>query len=133
MSATSRNSYLKIRSRASSIGEYIAGAPPESRKHLRELRSILRKVAPRATEAIKWGYPVFEEKRILFAFGAFRTHLNFMPTPSALKPFAKELARFRTGKGSIQLPYDKPLPKALIRRIAAFRVRELRDKDVKWM
>jgi uncharacterized protein YdhG (YjbR/CyaY superfamily) len=133
MSATSRTSYRKTRSRASSIGEYIAGAPPESRKHLRELRSILRKVAPRATEAIKWGYPVFEEKRILFAFGAFRTHLNFMPTPSALKPFAKELARFRTGKGSIQLPYDKPLPKALIRRIAAFRVRELRDKDVKWM
>ena len=56
-----------------------------------------------------------------------------MPTPSAMKPFAKELAKFKTGKGSIQLSYDQPLPKALLRKIAAFRVRELREKDVKWM
>ena len=56
-----------------------------------------------------------------------------MPTSSAMKPFVKELAGFKTGKGSIQLPYDKPLPKALIRRIAAFRVRELRERDVRWM
>jgi len=97
------------------------------------MRSLLREVAARATEAIKWGYPVFEEKRILFAFGAFKSHLNFMPTPSAMKPFAKELARFKTGKGSIQLPYEQPLPRALLRRIAAFRVRELHEKDVKWM
>jgi uncharacterized protein YdhG (YjbR/CyaY superfamily) len=133
MSATPPSSYRRGRARASSIGEYIAAAPPASRKHLRELRAILRKVAPHATEAIKWGNPVFEEKRILFAFSAFRTHLNFMPTPSAMKPFAKELARLKTGRVSIQLPYDKPLPKALLRRIAALRVRELREKDVKWM
>ena len=50
-----------------------------------------------------------------------------------MKPFAKELTRFKTGKGSIQLPYEQPLPRALIRRIAAFRVRELREKDAKWM
>ena len=90
-------------------------------------------MAPRATEAIKWGSPVFVDGRILFAFAAYRSHLNFMPTPSAMKPFKKELARFKTGKGSIQLPYDQPLPKALIRRIAAFRVKELREKDVRWM
>jgi len=133
MSAAQGRSSRKIRPRPSSVSEYIAAAPPESRRHLRELRAILREVAARATEAIKWGFPVFEEKRILFAFGAFKSHLNFMPTSSAMKPFAKELARFKTGKGSIQLPYERPLPKALIRRIAAFRVRELREKDVKWM
>ena len=115
------------------ISEYIAAAPKEARAHLRALRAILRKSAPHATEAIKWRSPVFVERRILFAFAAFRSHLNFMPTPSAMKPFRKELAGFRTGKGSIQLSYDKPLPKALIRRIAAYRVRELRDKDVRWM
>jgi len=131
--SSARTSYRKPAKRPADIGEYIAAAPPEARKHLRALRSLLRKVAPQATEAIKWGYPVFEEKRILFAIGAFKTHLNFMPTPSAMKPFAKELARFKTGKGSIQLPYDQPFPEPLIRRIAAFRVKELREKDVRWM
>jgi uncharacterized protein YdhG (YjbR/CyaY superfamily) len=50
-----------------------------------------------------------------------------------MKPFTKELAKYATGKGSIQFPYDKALPKALIRKIAAFRVKELREKDVRWM
>ena len=120
------------RIKADTVSGYIAAAPPEARKHLRALRALLAKVAPKATEAIKWGVPVFEEKRILFAFAAYRTHLN-LPTPSAMKPFGKELAGFRTGKGSIQLPYERPLPTALIRRIAAQRARELRENDAKWM
>jgi uncharacterized protein YdhG (YjbR/CyaY superfamily) len=47
--------------------------------------------------------------------------------------FRKELAKYKTGKGSIQFPYDKPLPKALIGKIARLRVKELREKDVRWM
>ena len=121
------------RIKAATVTQYIAAAPPEARKHLRALRAILAKIAPLANEAIKWGVPVFEERRILFAFAAYKTHLNFMPTASAMKHFRKELAGHRTGKGSIQLPYDQPLPGALIRRIAAQRARELRENDVKWM
>ena len=77
--------------------------------------------------------PVFEQGRFLFAYAAFRTHLNFLPTPSATRPFRKEPACFTTRKGSIQLPCNKPLPKALIRKIAAYRLKELRERDVPWM
>jgi Uncharacterized conserved protein len=119
--------------KATTIPEYISASPKEAQKHLRDIYAILKSVAPDAREAIKWGNPMFEEKRILFAFAAYRTHLNFMPTPSALKPFKKDLAKYKTGKGSIQLPYDERLPKALIRRIAMFRSKELREKDVRWM
>jgi uncharacterized protein YdhG (YjbR/CyaY superfamily) len=76
---------------------------------------------------------VFEEKRILFAYSAFKTHLNFMPTRSSLAPFKKELAKYATGRDTIQFPYDKPLPKALIRKIAAYRAKEVREKGAKWM
>ena len=117
----------------STIAGYIDSAPQEAQKKLMELYAILKKAAPEAREAIKWGSPVFEENRILFAFAAFKSHLNFMPTPSAMKPFKKELTKYTTGKGSIQFPYDKPLPKTLIAKIAALRVKELREKDVKWM
>ena len=54
-------------------------------------------------------------------------------TPSVMKAFKKELAKYKTGKGSISFPYDKPLPKALIRKMAELRVKELREKDVRWM
>src|SRR5687767_15610454 len=121
------------KARPTTIAEYIRAAPKDAQKALREMRATLKKAAPRATERLKWGSPAFEEKRILFAFAAFKSHLSFMPTPSAMKPFKKELAKYETGKGSIQFPYGKRLPKALIRKIAARRVKELREKDVRWM
>jgi uncharacterized protein YdhG (YjbR/CyaY superfamily) len=121
------------RIKPANIDEYIAHAPPEAQEKLHQLREILRKVAPKATESIKWGTPVFEENRILFAFKAYKSHINFMPTHASLKPFAKELKGFVTGKDTIQLPYDKPIPKALIRKIALHRAKDVRENDARWM
>lgn len=115
------------------VDEYIAAAPGEAQEKLRELRAILKKVAPDAREAAKWGYPVFEEGRILFSYSAHKSHLNFMPTGPAMEPFKEELAKFKTGRETIQFPYDKPLPKALIRKIASFRAKQVRESDARWM
>lgn len=121
------------KAKPTTVDEYISAAPKEAQPKLRELRALLKKIAPKATERLKWGSPVFEEKRILFAFTAFKSHINFMPTGPAMKPFENELTEFTTGKDTIQFPYDKPLPKALIRKIAAFRLKEVREKDARWM
>ena len=115
------------------VTQYIAAAPKEAQGKLREIRAILKKVVPKASETLKWGQPVFEEKRILFAYSAHKSHLSFTPTHPAMEPFKQELAAYKTGKDSIQFPYDKPLPKALIRKIAAYRVRQAREKDARWM
>jgi len=96
------------------ITEYINIAPTQAQKKLREIYSILKKAAPKATETIKWRSPMFE------GFAAFKSHLNCMPTPSAMKPCKRELANYSTGKGSIQFPYDKPLPKALNLKLLHF-------------
>ena len=117
----------------STITEYIDSAPREAQEKLREIRAILKKAAPDATETIKWGAPVFEEKRILFSFSAFKTHLNFMPTESSLKPFKEELADYKTGKDTVQFPYSKPLPADIILKIAKYRVRDVKENDSLWM
>jgi uncharacterized protein YdhG (YjbR/CyaY superfamily) len=121
------------RTKPTSVTEYVDAAPKEARKHLRDIRALLKKVAPKATETLKWGSPVFEEGRILFSYTAYKSHLNFMPTGPAMDPFREELAAYKTGKDTIQFPYDKPLPKALIRKIAAFRVKQVREGDARWM
>jgi uncharacterized protein YdhG (YjbR/CyaY superfamily) len=115
------------------VTEYINAAPKEAQKALREIRSLLKKVAPKAKEALKWGSPVLEEDRILFAFTAHKSHLNFMPTRSTLVAFKNELAGYTTGKDTIQFPYDKPLPTALIIKIAKYRAKDVRENDAKWM
>ena len=115
------------------VDEYIRAAPDEAQEKLREIRAILKKVAPAATEMLKWGSPVFEEGRILFYYSAHKSHLNFSPTGPAMEPFQEELAKFKTGKDTVQFPYDKPLPKALIRKIATFRAKQVRENDARWM
>lgn len=121
------------KTKPTTVTEYISAAPKRAQKKLREIRAVLKNVAPHATEKLKWGSRAFEEKRILFAFSAFRSHLNFFPTHPAMVPFKKELAEYTTGKDTVPFPYDKPLPKTLIRKIAAYRLKQVRDKDARWM
>jgi uncharacterized protein YdhG (YjbR/CyaY superfamily) len=121
------------KAKPSTVSEYIDSAPEQAQEKLREIRAILKEVAPDAKETLKWGSPVFEEKRILFAYSAFKSHLNFMPTQPAMEPFKDELADYVTRKDTIQFPYDKELPKELIRKIAAFRAQDVRNNDARWM
>ena len=118
--------------RPTSTTEYINAAPKEAQKKLREMRACIREAAPGATESLKWGMPAFSYRRILVTFAAFKHHIGFYPTPSAVRAFAKDLSKFVTAKGSIQFPLEKPLPLSLIRKITAFRVRESIEKDGKW-
>jgi uncharacterized protein YdhG (YjbR/CyaY superfamily) len=115
------------------VTDYIASAPPAAQKNLRQLRALLRSVAPEAREAIKWRVPVMEEERILFSYSAHKSHINFMPTGASLGPFKAELAAYKTGKDTIQLPHDQAIPKALIRRIATHRLRLVREEGALWM
>src|SRR4249919_1996824 len=120
--------------RPSTIEEYIRVAPAAGQAHLRRIHAILAAVAPKAEQTIKWGMPFFIEPRFLFAYSAYKSHLNFAPSEGALLRFTKELQGFRTTKNMLQLPYDQPLPEALIRRIARDRLREVRARkdDAFW-
>lgn len=115
------------------VSEYIAIAPKSAQKKLREMRACLKSVTPKATESLKWSIPAFSYERILYTYAGFKQHIGFYPTPSAVRAFKKELANYKTAKGSIQFPLDKPLPLGLIKKIAKFRQKELKDKDAKWM
>jgi uncharacterized protein YdhG (YjbR/CyaY superfamily) len=114
--------------RPTTIAEYIRSAPPAGQPHLRRLYAILKSVAPEAEEVIKWGNPFFVEPRFLFAFSANKAHLNFAPMASGLEPFRKELEKHRTTPNFLQVPYDQPLPEALIRKIAKRRLRDVRER-----
>jgi uncharacterized protein YdhG (YjbR/CyaY superfamily) len=118
--------------RPETIDQYIAAAPKEAQKKLREMYKCIRAAAPDATESLKWGMPAFSYRRILVTFAAYKHHIGFYPTPSAVKAFANDLSEFKTASASIQFPLEKPLPLALIRTITEFRVRESLEEDMKW-
>ena len=115
--------------RPTTIAEYIEAAAPHSQAHLRKLYAILKSVAPKAEEAIKWGSPFFIEPRFLFAFSAHKMHCNFAPTAEALGAFAHALAGYKTTKHYLQIPYDQPVPEDLIRLIAEYRLQAVRERE----
>jgi uncharacterized protein YdhG (YjbR/CyaY superfamily) len=72
--------------------------------------------------------PTFKLHGNLVHFGAFKTHLGFYPIPSGMDQFQAELAPFKSGKGSVQFPFDQPMPYELITKIVKFRVTENLEK-----
>ncbi|MEN9605020.1 MAG: hypothetical protein RJB39_705 [Candidatus Parcubacteria bacterium] len=110
------------------IAEYITSCPKDTQKKLKELLAILRSAAPNAIEGIKWSMPALSYKRMLFAFALGKYHIGLYPTPSPIRAFKKDLTKYKTSVGAIQFPLDKPLPVALIKKIAKFRVKESLEK-----
>lgn len=121
---------MTARSNAGSIDAYIAGFPAATQEALQAMRALIREAAPEATETISYAMPTFDlNGRHLVHFAGFARHVGFYPVPTGIEAFKAELAAFKTGKGSVQFPLDQPLPVDLIRRIVAFRVRELAGRD----
>jgi uncharacterized protein YdhG (YjbR/CyaY superfamily) len=107
-----------------SIDEYIAGFQPDVQALLKKMRATIRNVAPDAEETISYQMPTFRLHDNLVHFAAFKQHVGFYPTPSGIENFSNELAGYKTSKGAIQFPLDKPIPFNLISEIVKFRVQE---------
>ncbi len=106
------------------IDAYIADFTPEVRAILEEVRATIRRVAPEAQEAIKYAMPTFIYHGNLVHFAAFRHHIGFYPAPTGMEAFSEALSPYKTGKGSVQFPLDRPIPFDLIERITRYRMAE---------
>ncbi len=107
-----------------SIDEYIASFPADVQERLQAVRAVIKAAAPEAEEKISYQMPTFALKGNLVHFAAHKKHIGFYPLPSGLEAFKDELALYEQGKGSVQFPFDKPLPLELIRKIVQARLTE---------
>lgn len=106
------------------INAYIAEFSDETQVILEKIRNTIQQAAPDAKEAIKYGMPTFVLNGNLVHFAAYKNHIGFYPAPSGIDSFIDELAVYRTGKGTIQFPINKPIPFDLISKVVKFRVEE---------
>jgi uncharacterized protein YdhG (YjbR/CyaY superfamily) len=111
------------------IDAYIAGFPEDVQALLNKVRATIRKAAPDAEEAIKYGVPTFTLNGNLVHFAAFKNHIGFYPAPSAIQKFRKELSAYESAEGSVRFPLDEPIPYSLIRDVVKFRVLENSTKS----
>ena len=116
---------------AKTVDEYLAGIPEPAHSTLKHVRAVIRSVVPKeTTEVISYGIPMFKYNGMLVGYAAFKNHCSLFPTGSrVLDQFEKELGGYRTSKGTIQFPPDRPLPDALVKKIVKARVKENEEWD----
>jgi len=114
------------------VETYLAALPVDTRRHVEELREVIRAAAPGAVESFGYGMPAFKLDGEPFVwYAGWKQHSSFYPLSRATaRALAAELEGYEiSGKGTIRFRLDEPLPAALVRRIVKARIAELRKKQ----
>lgn len=116
-----------------SVNAYFNAQPEKTKQKLLELKECILKVVPNATELFNYNIPAYtlvedgkREQQVLIA--GYQKHVGFYPHPTTIEKFETELSNYKTGKGAVQFPLDKPLPKELIIKMIKYRVELLNEK-----
>ncbi len=109
-----------------SVEDYLAALPQESRAALEKLRRTIKAVAPGATETISYQMPTFKDQgRFLVSYAAFKDHCSLFPASKAvMEALGEELKPYFSGKGTLRFHADKPIPAALVKKIVNTRIEE---------
>ena len=100
------------------IDAYILEQPEDIQKYLYQMHGILQAALPDAQERLSWSMPTYWNQHNIVHFAGFKKHIGFYPGPQAIEMFEERLKEYKTSKGAIQFPYNKPLPAELITEIA---------------
>ena len=108
------------------IDDYIGQFPKSVQTLLQSMRREIKKAAPKVEETISYDIPTFTVggKKLVW-FAAFKSHIGFYPGAAAVAAFKGELGQYKTAKGSVQFPFDRPLPLEIVRRIVKYRLERL--------
>lgn len=100
------------------IDAYIEAQSEEVQPFLHQIRNALHEALPDAKEKISWRMPTYWNKQNIIHFAAAKKHIGIYPGDEAVVHFADRLSDYKTSKGAIQFPYNKPIPLDFIVEIA---------------
>jgi uncharacterized protein YdhG (YjbR/CyaY superfamily) len=112
------------------IDEYLVALDEPKRSTLQALRQTILAIIPDAEETISYGMPAFRlNGKVIAGFAAFKNHLSYLPhSGSVLRELPDDLSGYKSTDGSLHFPIDKPLPKALVKKLIAKRLGEVQRR-----
>lgn len=112
-----------------SIDEYISIFPVKTQVILEKIRETIKELVPDAEETISYQIPLLKSNgSYLIYFAGWKNHVSLYPVPRGNDSLKKELSKYKGGKGTVQFPFDKPLPISLIKKIVKYRIKENKAK-----
>jgi uncharacterized protein YdhG (YjbR/CyaY superfamily) len=109
------------------VDEYLRGVEEPGRSTLQTLRGTILDIVPDAEQVISYRVPAFRARgETVAGFAAFKNHLSYLPfSGSVLSQLANELDGYAMTKSSLHFPVDRPLPKALVKKLIAVRLAQV--------
>jgi len=111
------------------VAQYMASIPEPARSTLRKIQASIHAAVPGATLCISYGMPMFKHKGMLAGFAAFSKHCSLFPGAAPIQALQDQLKNYRTSKGAIQFPLDKPLPATLVKKLVRVRIAEIESRQ----
>jgi len=104
---------------ATSVDDYIAEFPADVQEVLQQVRQTILAAVPNAGEKISYQIPTItmNDKALLY-FSGWKHHISVYPLPAGDEALTAALAPYRSGKGTLKFPLDKPIPYDVISRLA---------------
>ena len=100
------------------VEDYVAAQPAQVQDILNELRRRVGVTVPGATEAISYGIPAVKvDGKALLYISGWKQHVAVYPVPDGDEALANDMARYRSGKGTLKFKLDEPFPYDLFDRI----------------
>jgi uncharacterized protein YdhG (YjbR/CyaY superfamily) len=117
------------------IADYYAHLSDVQLPHLEQLRELSRAAEPDLVETLHWNNPVYLRDGVrLWMLQAFKQHCSLRFPTGWFGGHRAQVAAagFEAGEGFIKLPYDRPLPVDLIKRLLEYRLSELEAFGSEW-
>jgi uncharacterized protein YdhG (YjbR/CyaY superfamily) len=114
--------------RFASVAAYLRAVPPAPRAALQQLRKTIKAAAPKATEVISYGIPMFKHHCMLMGYAAFKDHCSLFMSTHLTGALKQAVAPYVTSKGTIRFTADQPLPATLVRKLVKARLAQNEHK-----
>lgn len=102
---------------------YFSQFSPTQNARMQELRTLLLKLMPGVTEKLAWAVPNYlYGDDFVVSLVASKGHLGLYPGKEAIAALKDRLAGYDLIKGGIHLPWDQPIPEALVKSIIDFQL-----------
>ena len=114
----------KLSGAPTEVDAYLNALDEPKRSTLQTLRSTILEIVPEAEEVISYRVPAFRLRgKIVAGFAAFNDHLSYLPfSGSVLGELRGELEGYTITKSALHFPVDRPLPKALVKKLIEVRL-----------
>jgi uncharacterized protein YdhG (YjbR/CyaY superfamily) len=109
---------------AADVDAYLRALEEPKRSTLETLRATILEIVPEAEQVISYRVPAFRVRgKIVAGFAAFKDHLSYLPfSGSVLGQLEDELRGYTMTKSALHFPVDRPLPKALVKKLVGVRL-----------